>query len=326
MAPLLPAPNWSHPDSDWLADAARPDGGSPASDPALLDEDLAARGVERAILCADQAILAGALPHTGYSLDLVRALNDWTRERWLSRSSRLYGLIMVASQVPEAAVAEIQRMASEPRMVGVLLAGNGLGRPFGHPAYHSIYAAAAELGLPVVLHVGTESPPNTASHPTAGGYPSTFGELHVLRAQPLMTHLMSLIAQGVLERHPGLRVVAVGAGMAWLPAWLWRFDSDYKAYSARETPWLRRFPSEQVVEQIAVTTYSAGAVLEQPGFERLLRTAEWLRRCLCFASGYPRWDADAPDAVAGTFPAEWRGAIMRDTALGLFRWPDRPGG
>jgi LDH2 family malate/lactate/ureidoglycolate dehydrogenase len=104
MAPLLPAPGWRHPEGDWLAEATPPAGGAPASDRRLLESKLAERGVERAVLFPGPGLLAGALPHTGYSLELVRALNDWTLERWLSGEGALYGLVSVASQLPEESV------------------------------------------------------------------------------------------------------------------------------------------------------------------------------------------------------------------------------
>jgi uncharacterized protein len=313
MAPLLPGPAWSHPESEWLPEA-------PAAEPEALASALAERGVERALLVPHLALIAGSLPHAAYSLDLVRAINDWTVERWLGGRSALHGLILAPAQLADEAVTEIRRLAGNPRFAGVLLSGSGQGRPFGHPGYHPIYAAAAELGLPVVLHTGSEAPPNTASQPTAGGLPSTFAEYYVLRAQPVMTHLMSLITQGVLERHRQLKVIALGAGVAWLPGWLWRFDSDFRSYAAREAPWFKRFPSEQVLDQVRIATYSFGAIRDRDGFGRLLEAAPWLADTLCYGGGYPSWDADRPDDVAAAFPAPWRGRILRKNALEAFRW------
>jgi predicted TIM-barrel fold metal-dependent hydrolase len=304
MAPLVPYAAWEHPD------------GGRRREPAS-----AAPAARRSVLCLDQSLLVGALPNANYGLSLARALNDWTSERHLAAGDGAHGLVVAPMQVPEQAAAEVRRAGRNPRMVGVLLAGNGLGKPFGHPVYHPVYAAAAELGLPLVVHTGTESPPNTAGHPTAGGYPSTYGEYYSLRAQPIMTHLMSLIVQGVLETYPGLKVLAVGAGLAWLPGWTWRFDSDFKAYAARETPWLRRFPSEQLIRQVRVTTYSFRSAPEPEAFGRFLAAAPWLAGMLCFASGAPRWDADLPETVAAAFPEDWRPGLLHDNAAGLFRWP-----
>jgi len=82
------------------------------------------------------------------------------------------------------------------------MVGNGLGKPFGHPVYHPIYAAAAEASLPVAIHLGGDAVPDTLTHPTAGGLPSTYAEFRVVGAQALMTHLVSLIGQGVFELFP----------------------------------------------------------------------------------------------------------------------------
>lgn len=317
MAPLVPAPAWEHPGGGWLA--AEPDGG---------------RRAARAVACLEQSLLVGALPNANYGLSLARAINRWTLERGLEGSRQgsgqgggegsgeggLQGLVVAPMQVPEQAAAEVRRAGQDPRIAGVLLAGNGLGKPFGHPVYHPVYAAAAELALPLVLHTGSESPPNTASHPAAGGYPSTYAEYHVLRAQPVMTHLMSLIVQGVLDRHPDLKVLVVGAGFAWLPSWAWRFDSDFRSYAARETPWMKRLPSQQLARQVRVTTYSFAPTPPPDAFQRLLRSSPWLAEVLCFASGSPRWDADEAEKVAAAFPAEWRAAVMHDNAGDLFRW------
>jgi predicted TIM-barrel fold metal-dependent hydrolase len=301
MAPLVPAPAWEHPDGGWL--------GSPSGEPA--------GGLS--VLCLEQSLLTGALPNPNYGLSLARAINDWTAERRLKDGR--FGLVVAPMQVPEQAAAEIRRVGRDPRMVGVLLAGGGLGKPFGHPVYHPVYAAAAEMGLPLVIHTGTESPPSTAGHPTAGGYPSTYAELYALRAQPIMTHLMSLIVQGVFETYPDLKVLAVGAGVTWLPAWAWRFDSDFKSYASRETPWMRSLPTQQLVRSVRVTTYSFQAAPAADAFARFLASAPWLAGILCFASGALRWDADQPDSVAAAFPADWVSRVMHDNAAQLFRWP-----
>ena len=41
---------------------------------------------------------------------------------------------------------------------------------------------------------------------------------------------------------------------------------------------------------------------------------------LCYASGFPDWDADDPATVEAHLPPKWREAVMRDNAAALFRW------
>jgi predicted TIM-barrel fold metal-dependent hydrolase len=43
---------------------------------------------------------------------------------------------------------------------------------------------------------------------------------------------------------------------------------------------------------------------------------------LCFASGYPNWDSETPDAVMQELPPSWLPKVMRDNASKLFRFSD----
>src|SRR5579863_6960707 len=93
---------------------------------------------------------AGQNPY--FTSDVCRAVNDWNLDTWLGADERLYGLIAVPTSWPQAGAAEILRLGGHERFVGVLLSNNGLGIPFGHPVFHPIYEAAAEVGLPILVH------------------------------------------------------------------------------------------------------------------------------------------------------------------------------
>lgn len=326
MAAAMPAPGWEHPlgESAPHLDPRYTEVSTLSDASTLRAAHLDPEGIERCVLTFGPVMLAPAYPGPGFGLAVTRAANNWLMDRWLADSDeRLFGLLLVPNQLPDAAVEEIRRVGRNPRIVGVLMAGNGLGRPFGHPVYHPIYEAASELGLPILINVGGDFPPNTASHPTAGGWPSTFAEYYCLRAQAIMTHLVSLITQGVLERHRDLKVMVVGAGVAWIPGWLWRFDGDFRAYSARETPWLRRSPSEQVRDQVRVSTYSLASEPADATLGNFLQAVPGMEDILCYASGFPAWDANHPAEVDSRFPRAWRTRILSDNAAGFFRWPSR---
>src|SRR5919202_1685303 len=109
-----------------------------------------------------------------------------------------------------------------------------------------------------------------------------------------------------------MRFVLIEAGIAWVPALLWRLDEDYRALR-KETPWLKRLPSEYAREHIRLSTQP----LEQPRS----RDALWpaladigAQDMLLFASDYPHWDFDDPTVLR--LPADWRpaaGASSRST-------------
>ena len=115
---------------------------------------------ERVVLGYDDGLFSTLHPHHYIARAVAKSANDWTIEEWLARDDRLYGLILVATALPEAAAEEIRRVGTNERMVGVALGANGLCKPFGHPAYHPIYEAASELGLPLVLQAGPEASPD----------------------------------------------------------------------------------------------------------------------------------------------------------------------
>ena len=70
-------------------------------------------------------------------------------------------------------------------------------------------------------------------------------------ASVFQSQLLSLVAEGVFDRYPGLRVALLEAGFAWLPAFLWRADKDWRGLR-REVPWLTRVPSAYVREHVRV--------------------------------------------------------------------------
>ena len=132
-----------------------------------------------------------------------------------------------------------------------------------------------------------------------------------------MSHVASVIAQGVFERWPTLMFVFIECGAAWLGPILWRLDADYKALR-KETPWLNRLPSEYAADHIRLTTQP----LEQPKDVRHLWAAlEAIdgQRTLLYASDYPHWDFDDPALLH--IPREWRGRVMTENARELYGLP-----
>lgn len=320
--PVLPATPYRRPGGDYLATietVGRP------PDPALTIAHVLRPGTRHAILSHDKGMFIPSVPNSYRATALASAINDWTTERWCGADDRFSGLVLVPSQAPAEGAAEIRRVGTRDRMVGVLLAANGLGKPFGHPAYHPIYEAAAELDLTVVLHTGGDSGADTLTHPTAGGLPATFGEVSALAYSPIMTHVQSMIVQGVFEKFPTLRLFVAGAGAGWIPGLFFRLDVNWRGLR-REVPWVRRPPSDYLRDHVRVSTWPLDRPAEADGAERVLRSFEafgGMADLLCFASGYPHWNADTVEEVAGRIPQSWHAKVFHDNASGWFRWPQR---
>jgi predicted TIM-barrel fold metal-dependent hydrolase len=305
---------YQNPFGDYVEGSVAPDAIAAGSDPELLRRHhLDPCGIDAALLCHGIGALVPSHGVARLSVELTRAINDLTVDRWLSSDDRLYGTVLVPTQVPEAAAAEIRRVGAHDRMRAVLLSVTGLGRPFGHPAYAPIFEAAHELELPVVIQAGGDLGMETATYPAAAGVPSTFAESRVLAPQALMTHAGSLIAQGVMDTYPSLRFLLLGGSVGWITPFLWRFDTDHKAFR-HDVLWLKKPPSEVFRECFFVGTGPLKFDAAGDRFARYIAADHGLEDVLCYASGYPDRERDEPASVAAALPAGWEGKVMSENA------------
>ena len=320
--PFIPSEIHPNPGGVFRDDAFPAEGGAAGSSLELMREQLLdPYRVERGLLTYGAGTYVAAIANPYFAAEAARAANDWSIDRWLDDGdSRLYGTVLVANQLPEEGAKEIRRAGAHPRMAAALLATNGIGKPFGHPLFHPIYEAAVEMDLPVAIHAAGESFASMRVSPVGSGVPSLYLEHHTLVPQGVMTHLVSMIVHGVFERFPTLRVLLMEAGVAWIPAVLWRFDMDYRGLR-RETPWLRRHPSEYFYEHVRITTQPLELAPRREQLIDLLRIVE-ADRVLCFSSDYPHWDTDEATYVARHLPVEWHAKVFRENALELFGWAD----
>jgi predicted TIM-barrel fold metal-dependent hydrolase len=291
-------------------------GGPPGSDLDTLRRQLLDEvGVTRAILQFDTGLNAG-VPNPYYSLAIVRAANDWARERWLgSGDPRLYGAVLTAPQLPAESAAEIRRVGRDPRMVEVLLTWNAFARPFGHPVYHPIYEAAAELDLPVAIHIGMVG----LSGLGAGGRPGTRLEFYTEMGQAIQHHLVSFISHGVFERYPSLRLLLLEVGVAWLPWLAWQLDAHAPLLRA-ESPWVRRDPSEYIRRHVRLSTQPLEMSADPRGLVDVLEALGGVEDLLLFSTDYPHWDADDPKYIARRLPQEWLPKVFYENACRAYGW------
>lgn len=294
-------------------DARPPRGGAPASDPEFLVTDhLDKYDIDYAILTGPGGLPLG--PDPDYSNAVASAYNDWMLDVWLPVTPRFKGSVIVNSDDPPAAAREIRRVGGHPYMVQVMMASTSRA-PYGQRQYHPIYEAAAEMGLPVAIHPGTEGA-GQAWPPTPVGYPSRYLEWHNLLPITFMAQINSLVCEGVFEKFPTLTFVGVEGGVAWLPHLMWRMDKNYKALRDT-TPWLKRLPSEYIKDHVKLTTQP----VEEP--DNPLELVQILammsaEKTLMFSSDYPHWDNDDPNRILRRVDPDLRARIFGGTAAELY--------
>ena len=100
-----------------------------------------------------------------------------------------------------------------------------------------------------------------------------------------VTHLISLISEGVFQKFPTLRFVLTEGGVSWLPPLLWRLDKNWKAL--RQTvPWLDRLPSEIAADHILLSTQPVEEPYKKEHLHQLLGMFP-ADRMLMFSTDFP---------------------------------------
>jgi predicted TIM-barrel fold metal-dependent hydrolase len=89
-----------------------------------------------------------------------------------------------------------------------------------------------------------------------------------------------MIFDGVLERHPRLKIGVIEQGAIWMPGWMRQMESAFDAFERHEQRLqdLSRRPSEFVRDQIRATPYpteDVGWIIEQAGPEVALFSTDF---------------------------------------------------
>lgn len=224
-----------------FADAGRPPG-TDLLDQRLLDMDQ--EGVLRQILFPSRGLWVMRMTDPELKRESCRVYNDYILNEVMSYSDRYVGAAMLSALDTDDAVAELRRCAADGYRAAMLPVTPPEGRAFNLELWDPVWAAAEELNVAIVFHVGTGSDPRFGRGPGAvvANYVETF-----VPGQRTVTHL---VTGGGLDRHPGLRVFVAEGGASWVPALGDRMDEGYRQHGRWADPKLSRLPSEIIRDQV----------------------------------------------------------------------------
>jgi predicted TIM-barrel fold metal-dependent hydrolase len=180
----------------------------------------------------------------------VRFLNDWAIE-FQRKSSRFVCAASIPLLDVDDAVAEVERAAGTGFHCGFLPVKPPIGRPdWQYDEWMPLWEAFADTGMVIGFHIGTE-PQNPdrrigVYHRGPGGAVLNYVETSY-GGQRAVTQL---IACGMLDRHPDVRILVSEGGATWGPFVADRMDEGYRQHSASVRPKLSKLPSRYLYEQV----------------------------------------------------------------------------
>jgi|YelNatPaOPRAMG01_1025707.scaffolds.fasta_scaffold00286_48 predicted TIM-barrel fold metal-dependent hydrolase len=228
----------------------------------------------------------------GLASAYARAYNNWVNDFASREPRRMIRIAHLALQDPKEALAELRRCL-KLGFKGVFLPPEPIdGKRFSHSDFDPIWSECEDAGVPVCLHVivrFNRAPGMLGNFYQPGEFRAVYGFALGGFAQ-VVPAMMTMIADGLFDRFPRLKVMCVEAGCGWAPYIMDRMDEKYEHLGW--TYPLKMKPSEYFRRNIWVVAEpeerTIGTVMELMGEERVL-----------WGSDYPHIDStlEAPRLI-----------------------------
>jgi predicted TIM-barrel fold metal-dependent hydrolase len=157
-------------------------------------------------------------------LACLRTYNDYLLGEWCATDRRrLYGVAILPLQDIDLAVAELERVVNlGAKAVAFSENPTVLGLPSVHTDHwERLWSAVEAAGIPVCMHIGSSSRLVTTSPDAPPTVLVTCNGLNSMMAG------VDWLLSGILERHPGIRVILSEGGAGWVPYILERADKAF---------------------------------------------------------------------------------------------------
>ncbi|WP_428116997.1 amidohydrolase family protein [Candidatus Poriferisodalis sp.] len=256
----------------------------PAARLSVMDDE----GLAAALMFPSLMLISGDINDAEVAVENARAYNRWMTDFVSEDPNRLFGVGVCPLQSVDGAVAVIEEVANAG-LTGVTFRPERYGGlELFSPDMDRVWSAAEHHDLTVAIHgsFGSGMPSFAKTR-----YENQFYVHMVCHPFEQMASVMEMVASGVLDDHPMLRVGFFESGLGWLPYWLDRLD-EHKEAMGHLVPRLKRDPTEIFSEQCFVTMEAGeGEAFEQVAAMGLAHTVVW-------GSDYPHYDCTFPGALA----------------------------
>jgi predicted TIM-barrel fold metal-dependent hydrolase len=273
--------------------AGMSDAGNRPGTPALRLEDMDRDGIYAEVIYGP--VRGFPMQDPALELACLQVYNDWGAEFNSHSPERLHLLPILPYTGPEAATAELRRVAALGHRGAIFDHWRSL-PPVFQPAWEPFWQAADEMGLPISFHIGGGL---TSLKGVRGSWEQA--AFSTLTPMQLDEVLVGMTFSGMLDRHPNVRIVLAESGIGWVPYLVERMDLRRKSYAKSIHDYLiRRMPSEIFRDQVFLSFEE-----DQLGVELIPR----------LGAGNVMWASDYPHP-ASTFPNSRQAIAEQFAGLG----------
>jgi len=176
----------------------------------------------------------------------MEAYNRWLVKFCAPFPERLIGLGQCAVKTPQSGIDEL-RSIKKQGFKGVMLPGWPGELDYNDPSYSEFFEAIVELELVASFHILTS---RETREKNRGSKINSF--MSIVRGNQDLISMF--ILDGILSRHPKLKIVSVEADGGWIPHFMYRLDHAYN----RHRHWMKgleldRSPSDIFKDQVYFT-------------------------------------------------------------------------
>jgi len=289
---------------------ALPDGGE---DPVARIKDMNTDGIAAEVLYP-----TAGLELYRYDQDIqeaaFRLYNDWIADYCKEAPDRLIGVPMLSMYDIDGAITELRRCYDMGLKGALIWQVPDPKLPLPSEHYDPFWAAAAEMGAPVSMHILTGH-----SYDRTGltGYERIRGSVNI-KTHDAINGMHDMVWSGVFDRHPNLRMIIVEAEIGWIPFILQQWDYYFHRHGRKK---IHKFPISRTPTEIFNENVFATFMDDTVGSYLL---PHWGDRNCMWSSDYPHENTTWPNSKAfiarqiGALPMEKKIRLLSKTVIDLY--------
>jgi len=221
-------------------------------------------GLDLQLICQGAGLYADQLP-AEQALKIMRESNRLLAERLALHRDRLMGVTALSLKNIDASIQELDRTSTQGFRAALLYPTVDGDMVVDLPEIDPIYAKISALGWPIFLHGAGSAKDPTLKRLEDGGAGVAYA---VLSDAEISECVLRMIASGVFDRHPNLRIVIRSSGGG-LPLLLHRFFWKHKG-PAGEKRYSEIFLEHFLIDCASSDARTLAFLIDTMGEERMV--------------------------------------------------------